>query len=422
MRNFATAICIAILMGCSTAYQPGVVAKDWSCKMRELQIQPLFPPREDVQVGDIYLLPIPKNPTDGIDCGSRTVAGMSLPSMTQGFEPISIFWGSLSVEDEVRAHYAKRLDLPKTQAGQLTLGADGKVSMSGYSTPEAQSGIVRSNKENRDSPAAFTRLRVVGFPDFMAVKVSNTDVGAILPVLGMPMELGIGADAVESAVISVPVAESYGLPAPIISEKLLGSLEKKNGECPITREKLERMFAKDFLQTHDVAMVGIYEVYYTRAISSTISLKQNAALGLNRDHSGGNTKQEEPSQTNAIVNGSSDSSTSGTAGKIDTATDLKNTVAAAAAALQKRKGLPGVTLDVSSGSSLGIGLTRVFEHPIAIGYRAVSYRVGSDPKSCVTLDQLSHGGSSGPTVTDPAAGGLGESTGSSNKNQENKGK
>src|SRR5688500_5484548 len=50
------------LAGCRPkpgTHDPGYVAKEWSMTMREFGIVPVFPPREDVQVGDVYAMPLP---------------------------------------------------------------------------------------------------------------------------------------------------------------------------------------------------------------------------------------------------------------------------------------------------------------------------------------------------------------------------
>ena len=44
------------LAGCASPTSPGEVARNWSCKLREMQIRPIFPPREDVHVGDVFWL------------------------------------------------------------------------------------------------------------------------------------------------------------------------------------------------------------------------------------------------------------------------------------------------------------------------------------------------------------------------------
>ncbi|MBP6308108.1 MAG: hypothetical protein KA307_00240, partial [Burkholderiaceae bacterium] len=51
--QIAAALCLVLLVGCTTQTGPGQVARDWSCKIREMQIRPLFPPREDFHVGDL---------------------------------------------------------------------------------------------------------------------------------------------------------------------------------------------------------------------------------------------------------------------------------------------------------------------------------------------------------------------------------
>src|SRR2546423_2929162 len=42
----------AAVVGCRTP--KGYAAREWSLAMREMQIVPVFPPREDVLVGDVY--------------------------------------------------------------------------------------------------------------------------------------------------------------------------------------------------------------------------------------------------------------------------------------------------------------------------------------------------------------------------------
>lgn len=413
MRVIAACAVAMLAGGCGSVYQPGSVARDWSCKMRELQVQPVFPPREGVQVGDIFITAVPKDKSDTEACASRTAIGLSLPKGDDGFVPISIFYHSLPVGKEVAEFYVQRLDLPKTESAQLSV-ANGKISDGGYQTPVAANGLVRapSSPGQGVDYKSFQRLRVVGFPDFMSVKVSGSDLGAILPVLGMPAEVGFGAEATESAAISVPVAESYGLPASTIitglkTLKLNGAQDEGNqGQCSWRTSEIQELFPKALLEKSELMLSGVYEVYYTRAISANLLLKQSGALGINRNRSRGDDAMGEGGTTlptgETSANGNANGVQQGNGTDAANALSTAKAIATAANALARRQNLPGVTLDFSSASSSTIGMTRVFERPIAIGYRAVNYKL-SDVNGCVHLAQLSN-----TTTTVPAGGVLGE--------------
>jgi len=58
---------VSLNSGCATSPAPeGYVAKQWATAFRELQITPIFPPREDVQVGDIYVVPVAPEDEDAV--------------------------------------------------------------------------------------------------------------------------------------------------------------------------------------------------------------------------------------------------------------------------------------------------------------------------------------------------------------------
>ncbi len=401
---------LSMLSGCASVYQPGSIAQDWACKLRELQIQPLFPPREDVQVGDVYLLAMPKDGTTSAGCESRQALGASFPANGTGFVPIGKYLSDLGVGNAVNAHYSTRLDLPKTEASTLSVGTDGKIEISGYAT-SASTEIIPAPET--PPKGTLKRLRIVGFPDFMTVKVSGAELGAIAPVLGMPSEIALSADAVESASLSIPVAESYAIPALTILPTLKEHFHSSGSACKVNYDDVKTMFSEDTLEKNDLVLHAIYEVYYTRALSAELSLKQDFAMGVNRDRSSakGKTSQQVLPQPEAAETGTANGTQVDKASNNGTATaqdavrnELAERVQSAADALAKRKGLPGVTLDVHSGSASNIGMTRVFERPIAIGFRSISFKVQRDQKNnCLVFAQASS-----ENVPVPASGNVGD--------------
>lgn len=407
MKNYLIVlVALLTLGGCASVFEPGTIARDWSCKMRELQIQPVFPPREDMQVGDIYALAVPKIDTG--ECDSRTFLGMSFGSGGRGFVPLPVFLGALNLGDDLAKHYANRLDLPKTVPSQLSEGTDGKITINGYTTPEADNSLI----PNEPQKTVLKRLRVVGFPDFMTVKVSSADIGLIFPMFGALASSGASANAVESASISIPVAESYAISAHEVVTGLNGKLTNSataGKSCPMTYEGVMKLFPAKLLETHDVHIVGIYEVYYTRAIDSNISLKQEAVFGLNRDQEKSSPTSTTQGQPSGDTGGAKSAAGGAVAGGTPPAAttpidvvraDLAKASTSATAILAKRNNLPGMTIDVKSGSAQHIGLTRVFERPVAIGFRAANFAMSSDKSGCIVLAQVPIGNGSTPAMVE----------------------
>src|SRR5262245_1431490 len=99
-------VCLAgLVSGCPKpgTHDPGFVAKEWSMTMREFGVVPVFPPREDVQVGDIYVSPAAPDK----DLESRI-----LRKSPGKFVPIPVLVGSIDVRDDLHAYYTNRLSFP----------------------------------------------------------------------------------------------------------------------------------------------------------------------------------------------------------------------------------------------------------------------------------------------------------------------
>jgi hypothetical protein len=117
--QIAAALCLVLLVGCTTQTGPGQVARDWSCKIREMQIRPLFPPREDFHVGDLYWL-------DKV--AESDANGYCLPM--KEFMPLSLHVAYFpEVTRQADAYYKSRPDFPRTstRVGTVTIGTTGIV-------------------------------------------------------------------------------------------------------------------------------------------------------------------------------------------------------------------------------------------------------------------------------------------------------
>jgi hypothetical protein len=356
------------------------VALNWSCKLRELQIMPTFPPREDIQVGDLYV----RTFDSSVDASDEYCDPASLVD----FVSIPLHVGTVSgIGDALETYYRTRLDAPKTEQGQLSI-LNGDAGVSGFRVPESSDGSVFKSTNVR-------RMRQVGFPDFMSVRVSGAELGAIVPIHGVMSDLGFGIEAVESASISVPVAESYGLPANVLLALLI------NGEKPVLDHgesctedghyatvsglTYDELVSAAPLRTQRnsrilpqspsdpvLLLTVVREVFATRAIDSSIGFKQSFVAGLNRDRS--SEAKSEP-RSSDISGESKDNAAPVGPAEAKLRDDMRSLATAAGEALAARQSVPGITLNVRSGSNHGVGLTRVFDRPVVIGYREISFTI-----------------------------------------------
>ncbi len=384
LTGVGLALALSFLVGCAQAPARGSVALDWSCKLRELQINPTFPPREDIQVGDIYLRTVD---TSGDEAGDYCD-----PANLADFVSIPLHIGTVEgVASALTKYYGTRLNAPRTDQAKVFIQND-EVQVSGFGVPESPDVSVFESKSDK-------RFRQVGFPDFMSVRVTGAELGAIVPIHGVMSDLGFGIDAVESASISVPVAESYGLPA----VTLMSLLDKKQADQRRVFEendscrKANGLYATVLGLTYDelkslappptrrkaatsrppsadpvLLLTVVREVFATRAIESSIGFKQSFVAGLNRDRS----PAAHGGQPRSLPVRQPPKKPDPTASREDELrADTKSLASAVAEVLAARQAVPGITLNVQSSSNHGVGLTRVFDRPVVIGYREISFNI-----------------------------------------------
>lgn len=346
-----------VLSGCANTFGPGQLARDWSCKMREMQIAPIFPPREDVQVGDVYWLPA---------VASTDARAYCQPQAKQDYLPLPVHLGYVpEVTRAAKAHYAMRPDFPKTTptAGKVSIDAQGTTRID--FTP-AGTGAIEGNDDLFTTGSA-NRTRVVGFPDFLSVSIDRASLGAILPVQGMFTPFGISIDDVEEASISIPVAESYGVP-----------VETAMGAIPQAKSASLCNLVKSVIGQNKEAGVPVlvHEVFYTRAIDVSISSKRAIALSLARDRQGSDAADlpATPSSGAGASTGQASTGVAGSQAQIDAVTQGVVKI------LEARNNVPGVTFAYEQGGSATINMRRIFDRPVAIGYRSTALQAVQAPQ------------------------------------------
>jgi hypothetical protein len=338
-----------LLGGCSTKFGPGQLARDWSCKMREMQIRPLFPPREDVQVGDVFVLARVADTDARAYCSGSDKDGDYLPLPVHlGYVP--------NVMKTAKAHYEGRPDFPRTTP------AGGTVTLSATAATVTFAPASTSVIEGTDSffvQGRAHRTRLVGFPDFMSVKIDRASLGAIIPIQGVFTPFGLSMEDVEDASISIPVAESYGVP--VATAWAAFPPADRASMCALAAT----VAGSGSAGASGVVMV--HEVFYTRAIDISIQSRRAAAFGIGRDREGAGAVTVPAVTSTGIVSPAASVTQQGSA----TVAHMGAVVQGVAQILAARNNVPGVSFSAEQGRSTSINMRRVFDRPVAIGYRSI---------------------------------------------------
>jgi hypothetical protein len=101
-------------MGCDSRTP---MAKSWSDSIREMQVQPIFPPREDVQVGDLFQARSVGTHYVRVSLGGKEVTKWVEASEMDRFLPIPVVVESFGVAGQLKSYYAERMEFPHTGTG-----------------------------------------------------------------------------------------------------------------------------------------------------------------------------------------------------------------------------------------------------------------------------------------------------------------
>ncbi|MFN0066659.1 MAG: hypothetical protein ACKVYV_03385, partial [Limisphaerales bacterium] len=220
-------------------FKPGTVYREWTGRLAELGMLPVFPPREDIVVGDVYLLPM--HPMDSSLAGS--VGGLGLSGIRISY--LNLEGSGEPLPQRLLKYYTQRPTFPDTPAGEGVVGV-----------PRLPAGT-NDGRANIYEALAPTRLKQVAFPEFSVTSIREASAAAMVPIEAVLASASFDYSKVDSVTLRIPRAESYGLS----SEKLLKEFfEKSFGEC----------------------QDGTRTVYYLRADGSTNSVLAAAAAPLTR--------------------------------------------------------------------------------------------------------------------------------------------
>lgn len=363
LRAIAILLPVALAAAGCGSFGDGYVAKNWQNNMRELGVYPIFPPREDFFVGDVYLS------APGFGCQT-------------GFLQIGQHIGYVNLSNEIVAHQKLRPDLPITGTGQSAyLNWAFGTTQTGAPPPVTQPS---SSSGALTLPTSVNRLRLVAFPDFASASYKGGNLSALIPTeIPILAGLGITGENIETVVFRVPLAESIGLPAPVAFNEVAKTDAIKSifkDETSLQRylpsepcdPALSRQRTAARAENSKAVVTVVSEVYYARALDISISLKSKFGADIKAALSDANASAvlQKLIDANRSALAASPPAAVVPAGPNGSIADIA-AEARAQAARNSAVSTPGVSVGIVRADSGGITMRRTFERPIAIGFRGV---------------------------------------------------
>jgi hypothetical protein len=312
----------------------GVIA-EWNETIARLGIDPVFPPEEDIYVGDVLAV-ITNDRRPGKDARAQPLLNraIKLTHIDMSTE-LNLQYGTLPVFPETEKRPADRDDpWPQKQA----------------SSPPGLFG----------APAARSILAIAAFPGFTIRHERGASGGLSAAAAGL-----FGASRQDSDVVEVkiPFAETYGLPSLLATGRLARFCGDPFTKAVCTDETLRKhlsyvnpaVLLKDtdpetgrVRYVVDVEIALVNRVYLTRSIEQTRRLGRGTAASLDAL-----AKTQRPADAPTPADAASvQKRTEDLVARLDPA-------------------VPGGSVSVTTTSDRQYELKQTFQRPIVIGYRAV---------------------------------------------------
>ncbi len=214
-------VTVTILAGCAQYLKPGFVYKEWTRTMSQEGIFPVFPPREDVQVGDVWLLPLHPLETGVIeDIGGLGLTGVWHANVLNG-----------TGTDTVSEFYRNRPLFPSTIGTATTASIVNPLNKGTdtANTPEMKILPVPSSNNDIFTSGSVYQLRQVAFPEFSYTKIDKQALNALVPIEYFNVAGGLAHSRVRQISLKIPSAESYGIPSGLLLRPFFPGMAASRG-------------------------------------------------------------------------------------------------------------------------------------------------------------------------------------------------
>lgn len=315
------------------------VAQQWNEAVAKLGIEPVYPPQEDIAVGDVFVIITDDAKTD---LNKEPLAGRALK-----------LW-HLDLTEQLKQTYTDMYRFPETPDPP----ADGKP----WKLKSSSTSVFKSEPERGDLP-------LVLFPGFSITSSRNAGLGANAPWFG-----GLFGGSAASQVtteVKIAAAESYGLPAlvaeaaltkfcsdPVLKVQCTQTEARKQMSIVVGDaiwEQVEDIKTKKPKPRYSLEIALVSRVFLTRWMQTTI---RRAGSAGGSGSVGEKPEASDPPGVTPPKNGEDARS---------------NVLARREATLPKA---PGVTTSVEFGNSSVISTVDVLQRPVAFGYRSVRWIPG----------------------------------------------
>lgn len=323
--------------GCSSFREPPGVS--YSKSATDLGINPVYPPREDMQVGDIYAV---ENHTAKDRLTAR-----------------SAYIDTIDMTSQIQAYLGTRYKFATTTTGTGPIVLDQQAIQAAGQT-DAAGGKVLTKSD-------FQTLPITGFPEI------EVDSGITVGVAGQPKGLAavFGFEAAKTLKMSLRYGgvTSYSVPTIVGAHMLNQYCESPKTSINCEASSLAYVMNlkynlgnkdKDQVKGGYIALVS--KVYLARQITYTFNDAILAAAAAATQGAGA-----APTISGEAVNKAMDTDN---AAMLSALADLQNSLNNASAAAKGGEGSGSVTF--AGVSRNGVSFNEVFARPIVIGYEAAT--------------------------------------------------
>ena len=260
----------------------------------------------------------------------------------------------------------------------------------------------RFSDEKDVSNHRVTRFRLVGFPEFSSISITQGDLSALIPAGALFFNLT--NSNIDNVVVKVPIAESYAISIHSLLKKLFGTSLTEAPNIQI-RENVDiyKAIISSLYQTglydlmencdnsegdddkkrnNSVYLRVISEVFYTRAIDVTIFSAASSGvlfqLARQDDESVVENRVQE-GDTNIVTSELFAGPESSQMPDDDSYGQIQSTLQTN---LEHTHRVPGGSVQIVSSSSTSVGLRMVYDRPIAIGFRGLTLEIKFEKGEC----------------------------------------
>ncbi len=341
-------VALFILTGCQLS--EGRVVRDWAASIRQQDISPVLPHREDLQVGDV-MCPL--------------VSAEAVPDVYRrlGYVPSGTWYDSLDLRSGessvVQDFWRSRYVLPQTRYRD---GQNPSIEFEQHTTPS----LYPANE-----PA---RARLAAFPVFTVGRIGMEDVESFVPLEALNLVMGSNHQFVDDLRVRVSSAESIGLPINRL-RTLLDERMKQPGwktgvfmmmadsAKPEKTSSSEKPVGRIIKRGDTACFTLVYEVYYARSIDVTVTSEASLADGIH--HLNRTMLPAGYRRTTAIDRLEQ---------QVQADQDLLDAINRRIEAVSA-KTTPGSKVTLVSLGDHAAGFRIVYERPVAVGYRSVTFRL-----------------------------------------------